>query len=179
VIPGIELTTAEEIHVVCLFPDCDSAEKAGAELEKHLPPVQNRPEYFGEQLIMDENETITGTFPFLLSNALDISIDNLPSLVGSFGGFCYPAHIDKPTNSILSVLGTLPDKPYFAALEVSKPQKFFEDAEHARYRNEHVIITSSDAHFLSDISERERTLPLEEPTFKALRKALCGDIDKR
>ena len=178
VIPGIELTTAEEIHVVCLFPDCDSAERAGLELEKHLPPVKNRPEYFGEQLIMDENETVNGTFPFLLSNALDISIDTLPAFVQSFGGFCYPAHIDRASNSILSVFGALPDKPHFSVLEVSRPQQFFEAAENARYRKEHTIISSSDAHILSDISEREHLIELEEPTFEALRKALCGKTEQ-
>lgn len=173
VIPGIEVTTAEEIHVVCLFPDCESAEKAGQELEKHLPHIQNRTEYFGEQLVMDENETVIGSFQFLLSNALDISIDALPALVESFGGFCYPAHIDKETNSILSVFGTLPEKPHFSALEVSRPLKFFEAGKNAGYSKEHIVVTSSDAHFLPDISEREHLIELEEPTFEALRFALC------
>lgn len=173
VIPGMELTTAEEIHVVCLFPDADSAEKAGLELEKHLPPVQNRPEFFGEQVIMDENEEITGTFPFLLSNALDISIDNLPNIISGFGGFCYPAHIDKQSNSIISVFGALPDKPKFSSLEVHNPTQFFENAENAFYREAYTIITSSDAHNLHDISARENTLELDAPSFDALRKALC------
>ena len=175
VIAGIEVTTAEEIHVVCLFPDAESAEKAGCELEKHLPPVQNRSEFFGEQVIMDENEEITGTFPFLLSNALDISIDKLPELIGGFGGFCYPAHIDKTSNSIISVFGALPDKSKFASLEVHKPQRFFENAENTHYRENHTIITSSDAHNLPDISEREHMIELNELTFEGLRKALCGD----
>lgn len=172
VIPGIEVTTAEEIHLVCLFPDCDSAEKAGIELEKHLPPVKNRPEYFGEQLIMDENEAVTGAFPFLLSNALDISIDTLPAFVESFGGFCYPAHIDRTSNSILSVFGTLPDKPRFSTLEVSRPRDFFKDPKNAVYEKEHTIITSSDAHNLQDISEREQVIELKELTFNALREVL-------
>ncbi len=173
VIPGIELTTAEEIHVVCLFPDADSAERAGAELEKHLPPVKNRPEFFGEQVIMDENEEITGTFPFLLSNALDLSIDKLPEIIGGFGGFCYPAHIDKQANSIISVFGALPDKPKFACLEVHNPTQFFKNSENALIKEEYIIVTSSDAHNLHDISEREQMLELEEPSFNALRKTLC------
>ena len=173
VIPGIELTTAEEIHVVCLFPDADSAERAGAELEKHLPPVKNRPEFFGEQVIMDENEEITGTFPFLLSNALDLSIDKLPDIIGGFGGFCYPAHIDKQANSIISVFGALPDKPKFACLEVHNETQFFKNSENALIKEEYIIVTSSDAHNLHDMSEREQMLELEEPSFDALRKTLC------
>jgi len=172
VIAGIEVTTAEEIHVVCLFTDADSAEKAGEQLEKHLPPVKNRPEYFGEQVIMDENESTSGTFPLLLSNALDISIDVLPKLIESFGGFCYPAHIDRPSNSILSVFGVLPEKPEFRTLEVFDPQRFFENAENLRCREEHIIVTSSDAHRLSDISEREHFIKLPEASFECLRRAL-------
>ncbi len=175
VIAGIEVTTAEEIHVVCLFPDAESAEKAGCELEKHLPPVKNRPEFFGEQVIIDEDEEITGTFPFLLSNALDISIDRLPELIFSFGGVCYPAHIDKPSNSIIAVFGALPDKPKFASLEVHNPQSFFESVENTRFRETHRIITSSDAHNLQDISEREHMIELDELTFECLRKAICSD----
>jgi len=177
VIPGIELTTAEEIHVVCLFPNADSAEKAGLELENHLPPVRNRPEYFGEQVIMDENEEIVGTFPLLLSNALDISIDNLPKLIEGFGGFCYPAHIDRPSNSIISVFGALPDKPKFTTLEVHKPKRFFENAENAVYKGKYTIITSSDAHNLPDISECEYRIELKEPTFDCLHKALGAAMD--
>lgn len=177
VIPGIEITTAEEIHVVCLFPDADSAEKAGLELEKHLPAVPNRPEYFGEQVIMDENEEIWGTFPILLSNALDISIDTLPKLIGGFGGFCYPAHIDRPSNSIISVFGTLPDKPKFATLEVHNPKQFLEKDENAFYKERYTIITSSDAHNLPDISEREHMIELDEATFGCLEKALADAMD--
>ena len=172
VIAGIEATTAEEIHVVCLFPDADSAERAGAELERHLPPIQNRPEYFGEQVIMDENEEVLGTFPLLLPNALDISIDALPKLIGSFGGFCYPAHIDRASNSIIAVLGEVPETPKFSCLEVHKPLSFFENTENLRYRDGYTIITSSDAHRLQDISEREHLIELEEPSFACLHKAL-------
>jgi len=172
VIPGIEVTTAEEIHVICLFPSADSAERAGAELEAHLPSVQNRPEFFGEQLIMDEREGIKGSFPWLLSNATDISIDKLPRFIESFGGFCYPAHIDRPSNSILSVLGSLPERPAFGALEVHDPDKFFKIVGNGYYRGKYAIVTSSDAHLLTDISERVNFLKLDEPSFGALRKVL-------
>lgn len=172
VIPGIEVTSAEEIHVVCLFPDIESSEKAGEELEKHLPPVLNSAEYFGEQLIMDEKENIIGTFPWLLPNALDISINEIPKLIGCYGGFCFPAHIDRPANSILSVFGCLPKIPLFPSLEVYNPKEFFKDAKNRSYREKHVIITSSDAHRLEDVSERKYFLELAEPTFEALWKAL-------
>lgn len=172
VIPGIEVTTAEEIHVVCLFPDADSAEMAGAKIEGSLPQIKNRPEFFGEQIITDENETVKGVFPFLLPNACGISIDELPKLVESFGGVCFPAHIDRQSNSVLSVFGYLPDKPEFTALEVHEPEKFFKDEANEHYRLSYEILTSSDAHRLVEISEREHFIELEEPTFNELKRVL-------
>ena len=172
VIPGIEVTTAEEIHVVCLFPDADSAEAAGRELESHMRRIPNKPDYFGEQLIMDERETVTGTFPWLLPNALDLSIDDIPAFAGKFGGVFFPAHIDRPSNSILAVFGMLPETPRFPTVEVHDPETFFSGAQNGRYRDEHLVLTSSDAHRLGDMAERERFLELPEPSFAALKAAI-------
>lgn len=172
VIPGIEVTTAEEIHVVCLFPDAECAEQAGACFEALLPPVKNKAEYFGEQLVMDENETVTEHFPYLLSNALNLSIDALPALVHGFGGFCYPAHIDRPANSILAVFGCLPDEPRFGAVEVHDPVRFFANAENRRFQADYAVVTSSDAHTLGHIAEPERFLTLDRLDFESLRRAL-------
>lgn len=176
VIPGMEVTTAEEIHVVCLFPDADRAETAGKELERHMRRIPNRPAYFGEQQIMDETETVTGTFPWLLPNALDLSIDAIPDFAEKFGGLFFPAHIDRPANSILAVFGMLPETPRFPAVEVSDPETFFSHTQNRRCRDGHLVLTSSDAHRLGDIAEREHFLELPEPTFAALKRAIeAGD----
>lgn len=174
VIPGMEITTAEEIHVVCIFPDAESADKASEAVYNRLPPIENRPEYFGEQMLLDENENCLGTLPLLLSNATDISIDELPEMMNRFGGLCWPAHIDRPANSVLSVFGMLPDKPDFPVLEVRDPKNFFTNAANDIYRLNHKILTSSDAHRLVDIAERERFLELPEPSFFGLKAALLN-----
>ena len=54
VVPGIEAESAENIHLLCLFPTIEAAEEMGAFLESHLPPIKNRPDIFGEQWIMNE-----------------------------------------------------------------------------------------------------------------------------
>jgi PHP family Zn ribbon phosphoesterase len=176
VLAGLEATCAEEIHMVCLFPDADKAEAAGAFFEKHLPPVVNRPEYFGEQLEMDENERISSRFPYLLPNALDISIDRLPELVCAFGGFCYPAHIDRQSNSILPVFGGMPDRPVFQTVEVFDPERFFKAKENLHFQHAYRVVTSSDAHRLADISERAHFIELERPDFESLRQVLCPEM---
>lgn len=176
VIPGVELTTAEEIHVVCLLPDADSAEAFDRELETHMPQIPNQPDYFGDQLLMDENENVTGTFPWLLPNALDLSIDAVPALCEKFGGVCFPAHIDRPANGILAVFGLLPDTPVFPTLEVHDPEKFFADPANEAYRAEHRVLTSSDAHRLGDMAEAAHFLELPENSFAALRAAIRAGV---
>jgi hypothetical protein len=177
VLPGAEVTTAEEIHVVCLFPDADSAEAFDRELETHMPHIPNRPDYFGDQLLMDENETVTGSFPWLLPNALDLSIDAVPALCEKYGGVCFPAHIDRPANGILAVFGLLPETPFFPTLEVHDPEKFFADPANAYCRDGHGILSSSDAHRLADMAEREHFLELPAADFASLKAAiLAGDV---
>ena len=174
VIAGIELTTAEEIHMLCLFPDAESAGRASEELYEKLPKIENKPEFFGRQLVMDEEENMLEELPVLLSNATSLSYEQVPEFVSRFGGFCYPAHIDRDSNSVLSNFGMLPEEPAFSALEVYRPARFFSDTANAKYKESFHIVTCSDAHQLGDISEREHSLELEAPTFEELKKALTA-----
>ena len=125
---------------------------------------------------MDENENVTGTFPWLLPNALDLSIDAVPALCEKFGGVCFPAHIDRPANGILAVFGLLPDTPVFPTLEVHDPEKFFADPANEAYRAEHRVLTSSDAHRLGDMAEAAHFLELPENSFAALRAAIRAGV---
>ena len=85
-LPGMELTTAEEVHVVCLFPDLDSAHAFGEYVRAHLPAVPNRPDFFGHQYFMDEEDHILGEETALLMGATDIPVYEAAALVHSFGG---------------------------------------------------------------------------------------------
>ena len=95
-VPGMELTTSEEVHVVCLFPDVDSALAFSSYVAERLPKIKNRLDIFGEQLIMDDRDGILGHEENLLSTASFISIGEVFPLVSGFGGVCYPAHVDRP-----------------------------------------------------------------------------------
>ena len=108
-IPGMELCTSEEVHIICLFPALESAMAFDDYVHDHLPPVKNRPEIFGEQRILNAADEIVGYEPYLLINATTISIEETVPLVRRFGGICYPAHIDKSSTSVFSNLG------YFSA----------------------------------------------------------------
>ena len=151
-LPGMELSTAEDIHLVCLFPDVDRAEAFSAVVYPFLPPVKNKPRIYGRQLVLDEYDRPVAEEEKLLINATALSLTEAPALVAAHGGLCYPAHIDKDANSVLAILGAIPPECDFSAVEVSpryRPGSRPEVEEACRGRR---IVTSSDAHYLWDIA---------------------------
>lgn len=152
-VAGMELTTAEDIHVVCLFEGLENALEFDNGLQKRRILIENRTDIFGNQLICDCEDNIVGTERFLLSMATDISLDEVPNLVSSFGGICYPAHIDRDSNGVISVLGAFPETPYFSCAEVHDRERLKEFSEKSRLDISKIVI-SSDAHFLWDIKEK-------------------------
>lgn len=118
-IAGMELTTSEEIHLVCLFEHLEAALAFSSEVENHRIPIKNKPKIFGEQLILDENDEIIGEEEFLLINATTLDLETAVSLARSYGAFVMPAHIDKQSNGIIGILGTFPDTPVFSYAELS------------------------------------------------------------
>lgn len=160
-IAGMELTTAEDIHVVCLFPTLENAIAFSEEIEKRRILFKNRADIFGNQLICDSEDNIIGTEKNLLSNATTVSLDEAPSVVSAFGGICYPAHIDRESNGIISVLGVFPQSPVFDCAEVHDREKLMLCKEQSGFSSDKLII-SSDAHFLWDIKEKQDYFELED-----------------
>jgi PHP family Zn ribbon phosphoesterase len=168
VLPGLELNTCEEIHVVFVFPELDNAMAFDSFVYKHLDKVENRHEIFGEQIIMDSSDRPIGVEDMLLINATDISIDDTWKLAKEFGGFCWPAHIDRPSNSLIAALGFLPPDLPHPTLEVKNPEQFFADGQYAELYDKFHIITNSDAHTLIDIPDPLRSLTLESCDYHGL-----------
>ncbi len=152
VIPGMELTTAEEIHVVCLFPDCDAAEAFGGEIENRLMKIANRTDLFGNQLIMDGQDSVVGEYPWLLPNATDVSFDAVPALVSQFGGICMPAHVDRHSNGVLAVLGELREDMGFSLGEISRHATKEDYGKRFPFLK---FFRDSDAHYLWDMAEAD------------------------
>lgn len=160
-VAGMELTTAEDIHIICLFPNLKSALSFSDEVDKRRIKIKNRTDIFGNQLIMDSEDNIIGFDEFLLSNATTISLDEAPSIVSGFGGICYPAHIDRDSNGIIAVLGAFPENPTFSCAELHSKERLEEYAQLSRIKEDKLII-SSDAHFLWHIKEKTDFIELEE-----------------
>lgn len=153
VIPGMELCTAEEVHVVCLFASLADALSFDAYVYEHMLPVKNKEEIFGRQQIMDEQDEVIGTVGNLLISATDISFDDVFSLVSSYHGIAYPAHVDKNSSSILSNLGFVPPDSTFTCAEFHDLKNLHRIQKEHPYFLQCSIISSSDAHYLNDIHE--------------------------
>lgn len=171
-IPSMELCTAEEVHVVCLFPTLDAAMAFDAQVEAALPPIKNKVDIFGKQQLADADDNILGEFPYLLINAAHISFDRVYDMVGALGGVMMPAHIDKSTNSLLSNLGMIPEGSRFACYELAHPgwrEKL--EGQHP-YLKTCRMLCDSDAHYLEHMHEPERFLEADDKTAAAVLRAL-------
>ena len=160
VLPGIEIETAEEVHILGYFPSLEQAEAMEKVVKEHLPFIPNRPEIFGRQLYMDADDTVTGEEEGLLVTATTLDVTDVFSVVQNLGGVAVPAHIDRGSYSILSNLGFLPPELAIRTVEITaKNRARLEE----RYKSL-TILTSSDAHYLGDIAEMEQYIYISTKT---------------
>ena len=162
-VPAIEITTSEEVHMLGYFPDVQTAVDFGAMLKEHLPNKKNKPSLFGDQLVMDEDDQVIDTEDALLIGATDLPLEICAEKVRAVGGVPVPAHINRGSNGLLVNLGFMPADPAFTTVEVWRKLPCpLEPLE-----NKHVL-HSSDAHYLGDIQEPEFSLRLPEKSVAAL-----------
>lgn len=166
---GMELTTSEEIHIICLFDTLKAAMDFGEEVYAHLPPMKNKPEIFGNQLYMDSQDNILRTEEKLLLMASDLSLDEAEELVGKYGGICYPAHIDRESNGILAILGTIPPESEFTCFELNDRNNLDGCAEKCPLITGMEMLTCSDAHRLWEINEAEHAVALDDEPYSSQR----------
>ncbi len=167
VICGMELCTSEEVHTVCLLPDIQSAWYFDRYVASKSMDLINRPDIFGRQLLMDEQDNIIGEEQRMLSTAANISITDLHHIINHYGGVAFPAHIDRPSNGIITMLGAVPEDCYFGAVEIKQMQDFMEKRGATDILARYNTLSSSDAHWLEAIKEDGEPLPVE-PNFNSI-----------
>ena len=177
-IAGMELSTAEDIHLVCLFEHLEQAMAFDAEIAKHRMPMKNRPEIFGNQWILDAEDELVAEEETLLISATDLWIDDAIRLAREFGAHVHPAHIDRESNGIIAILGDIPKEYGFDCFEVTDPAHIEEYRQRYPQTQSGSILICSDAHHLWDINEAEHSMELEdEPYSSALvRKKLFEQL---
>ena len=166
-VAGMELTTAEDVHLLCIFETLGDATAFGEEVRTHRMRIKNRTEIFGEQPILNERDEKIGEDPYFLPAATDLDLEQAATLVEAHGGICWPAHIDRDANGLLAVLGFFPPEPVFKIAELR-------DANNRALAGDRKIVVCSDAHRLWEIGEAGGTLTLDtdETRPEAVRHAL-------
>ncbi len=154
IVPAMEVTTAEEVHTLCLFPTVEQAEDMGQLVYAHLPDIKNRPDIFGHQYYMNDADEIIKEEERLLVSATDLSIYEVEEKARERGGLMIPAHIDRSSYSLIANLGFMPPDLPVATVEITARHLDAMRDEYAAYH----IITDSDAHYLEDMAEAERSL---------------------
>lgn len=166
-IAGMELSTAEDIHLVCLFPELEMAMSFDREIELHLMSISNRPEIFGNQLITDSDDEIVGTVDKLLISATDLWMEDALELVRKYGGYVRPAHIDRESNGIVSILGDIPREYGFSCFEFNDFANIPRYKERFSYINDSNILVCSDAHQLWSINEAYNFIVLDDEPYSS------------
>ncbi|SHH67983.1 PHP domain-containing protein [Sporanaerobacter acetigenes] len=171
VIPGIEVTTKEEVHVLCFFEDVKDGLKFSRRIYDSLPYIKNKEKFFEEQLILDVKDEIVGKLDKLLISRCSYTIDEVNKFASLNNGVMVPAHVNRMSYSIISTLGFIPEELQIATIEISsqgdlrKMQKFI---DLSRYKK----IVNSDAHDLYNISEAENFIEIDKLTREEVIKYL-------
>jgi len=176
VIPGMEVTSEEEVHVLALFDDMESAMKLQEQIHANLPG-KNDQEAFGMQVLVNEEEEVLGFDDHLLIGATTTPLEHIVRLIHSLDGLAIASHIDREAFSLVGQLGFIPDEVELDALEIS-PRMSFQQAD-KKYRTSFPLITSSDAHDPGDIGKSFTTFLLEEASLTEIKKALNNENGRR
>lgn len=178
-VAGMELTTSEDIHVVCLFEELADAMRFDEYVSENRMLIKNRKDIFGNQLILDENDETVGEVEHLLPSATSISIIDVKEIVNSFGGVCYPAHIDRDANGLIAILGTVPTDGGFTYYELRDRENIPAYSEKYGIDKDRFII-SSDAHYLTSMRDKENYFDIDdEPYSSALVRQRLFEILRR
>jgi PHP family Zn ribbon phosphoesterase len=172
VLAGMEITSSEEAHILALFENAESVLKLQGSIYENLLPGENDEKHFGEQIVVNENDEVSGFNNRLLIAATTIDSLSLVEMIHSLGGLAVASHVDKGTFSIISQLGFIPDDLRFDALEMSPHIDREQSGQKFREYSAIAWLSSSDAHYIRDIGKRTTSFFMNSPTLADMALAL-------
>lgn len=177
VLPGMEVQTREEVHMLCLFDTPEQAAAWDKQVAETLPELRNDPDLFGAQYVVDETGEYLRTDERLLAASTSMSVEQVVDAVNALGGICLPAHVDRPSYSILSNLGFIPPTLPIAGVEISVNTT--PEAARARFPqlNRYGILVNGDAHRLNEMVARTQ-IQAERFCTAELRRALMAQREQ-
>ena len=152
VLPGMELQTREEVHVLCLFDTLEQIQAWQQLVDKKMPDIENDIEHFGEQFVIDETGDFIRRELKMLSTSSELSITDTFYEVNKLGGWMIPAHVNRKTNGLLSILGFVPTDIAIDALEISLHLSKEEAYQKFPQIRGYPLIQNGDVHLLGDFA---------------------------
>lgn len=175
VLSGMEVNSAEEIHLLVLFERTEEALIFQGYVYNHLPDAENNPDVFGYQPVVNRDDEILYFNRRLLISATDLPIEQLIAKARGLNGLVIASHIDRESFSLISQLGMIPESLDLDAVEISAHITATEAASRFGLALRYPIITASDAHTLGDIGARTTRFFIHQPTLQELQWALRGE----
>jgi anti-sigma regulatory factor (Ser/Thr protein kinase) len=171
VIPGMEVTSREEVHVLGLFKTAAGLMDLQTVVYENLPG-QNDQDAFGPQLLIDDRDRVIGTNDKLLIGATTLTVEQVVGAIHQFGGLAIASHVDRERFGIIGQLGFIPEGLGLDAVEVA-------DASLREWDYDYPVVASSDAHYLQDVGRNSTCFVLEEASFDEISRALNSQGGRR
>lgn len=178
VIPGMEISSSEEVHILALFENIESA----IEMEKLVyEKLQgfNDPDLFGMQIIANELDEVEGFEEKLLIGSVNLNINQVVDFIHQLNGLAIASHIDKQNYSVISQLGFIPENIKFDALEISTNIDLSTAQRLFKEYSKIPMLTNSDAHYIEDVGKVTNNFLLEYPSFDEIRKTLKNEGERK
>mgnify|MGYP001094118835 CR=1 FL=1 len=179
VVPGMEITTSEEVHIIGLFPDLASAWSMQEVVYEHLMPGENDPDHFGLQVVANENDEVEAINTLLLIGATTMDLDETVDQIHLHRGLAVAAHLDREAFGILGQLGFIPPDLELDAVEVSRRLSLYQARARFEEYGRFPMVRSSDAHSLEDIGAGVTRFLLARKDIAELVLALKGEKGRR
>lgn len=178
VLPGMEITSKEEVHLLALFDSVDKALQLQEIIYEHLHG-ENDAEAFGLQVVVNENHDVLAFNGRLLAGATDLSVEQVVDTIHRLDGLAIASHIDRETFGIIGQLGFIPEALPLDALELTRNTSLEEAQRRFSQYGRRAFVRSSDAHCLDDIGAAATSFLLSEATVAEIKKALLGKEGRR
>jgi len=177
-LPGLEVTTAEEVHLLALFDDLESALTLQSAVYQRLDGV-NDPDAFGMQVVVNENEDVLGFNEHLLIGATTWTLQQASERIHRLGGLAFACHVDREGFGLIGQLGFVPPGLALDALEISPRTSMARARADIPDCARFPLVRSSDAHRPEDVGKGWTAFLLEAPTTDEIRKALREEDGRR
>ncbi len=171
VIPGMEITSSEEVHILGLFNTGRDVMHLQDMVYENLAG-ENDDQVFGPQTVVDEWDRVVGTNSKLLIGATTLTVEQIVEAIHRWAGLAIASHVDRERFSLIGQLGFIPEGLKLDAVEVSMASSINEEYGYP-------VVTSSDAHFLEDIGKNSTYFMIEDMSVDEINKALRNEMGRR